>query len=94
MSKNCQESLPPHIWTVWLEELLGVVAEVLHHLLLPELLHLPAGRALVLLALPAGGINLSQELLLDGQTLRDKVLLLRQEGSEKIGIQYEGLSEN
>ena len=79
---------------MWLEELLGVVAEVLHHLLLPELLHLPAGRALVLLAMPAGGINLSQELLLDGQTLRDKVLLLRQEGSEKIGIQYEGLSEN
>ena len=86
--------MPPHIWTVWLEELLGVVAEVLHHLLLPELLHLPAGRALILLALPAGGINLSQKLLLDGQILRDKVLLLGQEWSEKIGIQYEGLSEN
>ena len=82
MSKNCKESLPPHIWTVWLEELLGVVAEVLHHLLLPELLHLPAGRTLVLLHLPARGISLpKQQLLLDRQTLRDDGLLLEQQGS-------------
>lgn len=46
-------ALPPHLWTVWLKELLGVVAKVLHHLLLPELLHLPAARALVLFHLPA-----------------------------------------
>ena len=60
LCKNLTKDLPPHLWALWLKELLGVVAEVLHHLLLPELLHLPAGRALVLLHLPVGGISLSQ----------------------------------
>ena len=55
--------LPPHLLSVWLEEPLAVVAEVLHHLLLPELLHLPAPRTLVLLLLlsACGIISLSSQ---------------------------------
>ena len=69
--------LPPHIRTVRLQELLGVVAEVLHHVLLPELLHLPAHHcAIELLQLPARSINISNKML-SWQALRNDIFFLQ-----------------
>ena len=69
--------LPPHVRTVRLQELLGVVAEVLHHVLLPELLHLPAHHcAIKLLQLPARSINISNKML-SWQALRNDIFFLQ-----------------